>query len=406
MKITNMESVIVAVPVTQIHPTSVVIVGEQPFLGVVVKVNTDAGITGVGESPVVTGAEFCKSMIDSAKPLLIGQDPFDVDKIRRKLYSKFNLIHFHLHAANWALSGIEMALWDIVGKSCGQPLYRLWGTGRVDSVKFWGWVPHTKLPQIKAEARRYVREGYDTLYEKVGIDPKHDLASVRAIREAVGYEPELRVDANQAWTPATAIRLIKKMERYDLEFVEQPVTMYNLDALARVRGAVSTPILAHESSWTFYDALNVIKREAADAIQLDPRFDAGLYGFRVAAGMAEAAGIGAVAHSYGELGVATAFLLHATASCPAFMYANQTAYNFLADDIIKGSPMKFQDGHLKVPQEPGLGVNLDQSKVAKYSKLYREKVRGREFTSKWQSPRKLIGLPEDKTEWIPRAGRL
>ena len=129
-----------------------------------------------------------------------------------------------------------------------------------------------KLPTIVAEAKRCVREGFDTLYEKVGIDPKHDLASIKAIRDAVGYDVELRIDANQAWTPGTAVRLIRKMERYDLEFVEQPVLMYNLDALARVRNAVGIPILAHESSWTFHDSLNVIKRDAADAIQLDLAF--------------------------------------------------------------------------------------------------------------------------------------
>jgi L-alanine-DL-glutamate epimerase-like enolase superfamily enzyme len=219
LKIVGLKSTIVAVPLTKLTPSSIVIFGEMPLTAVIVEILTDAGIAGIGESPVVSGAEICKLMIDSARPLLIGEDPFNVELIRRKLYARFNLIHLHLHAANWALSGIEMALWDIMGKTCGQPLYRLWGGGYAHEVKFYGTIPHMKVSTMQAEARRYVKRGFDTLYLKVGIDPKHDLESVKAIRDAVGYEPELRIDANQAWTPAGAIRMIRKMERYDLEFV-------------------------------------------------------------------------------------------------------------------------------------------------------------------------------------------
>lgn len=401
MRITSLKSTILAVPLSKVTATSVGIFGESPLLSVLIEISTDEGITGIGESPVIGGAEICKSIVDAAGPLLIGEDPFQVDKLRMKYYARLNLIHFHLHAANWAFSGIDSALWDIVGKACRQPLYRLWGGGYRKQVKFWAWVPHTTLQVIQNEARRYVEEGFDCLYLKVGLDRKHDVESVKAIRDAVGYDVDLRIDANQAWTPSGAIRIINKMEKYDLEFVEQPVLMYNLDALARVRAAVSTPILSNESSWTFHDTLNVLKRDAADAVELDPRFDAGVWGFRVAAGMAEAAGIGAIAHSFGELGICTAFMLHAIASSPAFIYANQTAYSFLADDVLEGGMMKFENGHLPVPQKAGLGIELDAMKVAKYSKLYNQEVQGKEFQIPWQSPRNLLGLKGDTEFWIP-----
>lgn len=366
-----------AVPFSKVAPTSIVVFGDSPLLSVLVEISTDAGITGIGESPVIAGAEICKSIIDAATPLLIGEDPFHVDRLRMKFYARFNLIHFHLHTASWAFSGIDTALWDIVGKACGQSLCRLWGGGYRNKVKFWGWVPQTTFSEMQNEAKRYVERGFDCLYLKVGLDRRHDVESVKAIREAVGYDVDLRIDANQAWTPSGAIQMIRKMEKYDLEFVEQPVLMYNLDALARVRDAVSTPILSHESSWTYYDTLNVLKKDAADAVQLDPRFDAGVWGFRVAAGMAEAAGIAAVAHSFGELGVATAFMLHAIASSRSFVYANQTAYTFLADDILEGGMMKFENGHLPVPEKPGLGVKLDASKIEKYAEFYNHEIRKR-----------------------------
>ena len=392
-------------PLSKQTATSVGIFGATPLLSVLVEISTDTGIKGIGESPVISGAEICKSVIDAAEPLLMGEDPFNVDRIRMKFYTRFNLIHFHLHAANWAFSGIDSALWDIVGKSCGQPLYRLWGGGYRNKVKFWAWIPHLTLPIIQDEARRCVEQGFDCLYIKVGLDRKHDVESVKAIREAVGYDVDLRIDANQAWTPSGAIHMIKRMEKYELEFVEQPVLMYNLDALARVRDAVSTPILSHESTWTYHETLNVLKRDAADAVQLDPRFDGGVWGFRVAAGMAEAAGIAAVAHSFGELGVATAFMIHAIASSPAFICANQTAYTFLADDVLAGGMMKFEKGHLPVPTKPGLGIELDPGKVDKYSRLYTQEIKGKEFQTPWQSPKKLFGLESNAEDWVPMSAQ-
>ena len=106
--------------------------------------------------------------------------------------------------------------------------------------------------------------------------------------------------------PGEAVRTINKMAKYDLEFVDQPVLMHNLDEMARVRRAVATPIASHESSWTFYNVLNVIKKAAADVIHIDPRFDAGFIGARKSSAIAEAAGIPVVQHSFGELGVAQA----------------------------------------------------------------------------------------------------
>jgi L-alanine-DL-glutamate epimerase-like enolase superfamily enzyme len=409
LKITGMKSTIVAVPLKTVEPSAVDLMGLRPRISVIIEISTDSGLTGVGESVVVSGAEISKLIVDSAKPLLLGGDPLMVERIRRKLYARFNLIHVHLQAANWALSGIEMALWDIVGKACKQPLSRLWGGAYRKKVKYLGGVPHQTIPVIQAEARRLVEEGFDSLYEKVGLDPWHDLESVRAIRDAVGYDVELRVDANQAWSIGTAVRMIKKMERYDLEFVEQPVIMYNLDGLARVRKAVSIPILSHESSWTFYDALNVIKHDAADAIQLDPKFDGGLSGFRTAAGMAEAAGMSAVCHHFSELGISTAYSIHATASCPAFIHANQTGYRILSDDILEDGMLKLDKGHFNVPTGPGLGVGIDQSKLKKYAELFEREIRGREFVEhgnvESQSPRKFLGVADEAEDYVPRASR-
>ncbi len=174
-----------------------------------VEITTDDGDQGIGESPVIGGAEICKSVIDAAEPLLIGEDPFKVDKIRMKFYARFNLIHFHLHAANWAFSGIDSALWDIVGKNADNPSIDFGAEG-TETRSSLGRGFRINPPIIQDEARRYVEQGFDCLYIKVGLDRKHDVESVKAIREAVGYDVDLRIDANQAWTPSGAIRIIKK----------------------------------------------------------------------------------------------------------------------------------------------------------------------------------------------------
>lgn len=405
LKITGLESVVVSVPIKKVYPTSV-----GAFRGhvtaVLVKLRTDDGLIGIGESPVLSRAEFTKQMVDSCKPLLVGQDPFDVDVIRRRLYANFNLIHFHLHAANWAISGIEMAMLDLIGKSCKKPLYKLWGGALRKKIAFWGWVAGGRPGAMARESKAFVKQGFTTLYTKVGIDEDWDFHAVKAMREAVGYNGKIkiRVDANQAWSVSTAIRMIKRLEKFELEFVEQPVLMYNLDALKRIRQAVDTPILSHESSWTFYDALNVIKHDAADAIQLDPRFDAGFTGARIAAGMADAAGMSAVIHSFSDLGITTSSYLHLIASSPAFLHANQTNYYALEDDVI-AEKLVFKDGSINLPERPGIGIDIDEEKVRKYSRIYEKEVKGKEFIGRAGQNWASLGIRSRGEEWVPRSPR-
>ena len=378
MKITGLKSTVVAVPTRRSEAESEVS-GANYVLAVLVQVFTDEGLVGLGEAPNPVGVEVTKTIIDSTEPLLVGEDPTNIEVLKKKLYAHYNLTHLHIHAACWALNGIDMALWDIVGKACDKPLYVLWGGAFRKKIEYYGYVNPGTPEQAAAQAVALVAEGFRTLYLKIGFAEAEDLARVSAIREAVGPGPKIRVDANQSWSVAQAIRIIGKLSKYDLEFVDQPVLMYNLDALSQVRAGVDVPIASHESSWTMYEALNVLKRGAADVIHVDPRFDAGFTGARLTAGMAEAAGVPVVAHSYTELGVTQCAYMHLIASAPNFTLANQTSYRALTDDVIKAGLLPFKDGCLDLPEGPGIGVKLDPDKVATYAELYHEHVRGREF---------------------------
>lgn len=382
MKMTDIKTTVVSVPskaIAHVHVAPGMQAKPRVSTVVLTEVTTDEGLTGIGEAMVVVGAQVTKTIIDSAKPAVLGRDPFSLQALMMELYARFNLGHFALQAANWALIGIEMALWDIIGKSCGQPLYKLWGGAFRTQIPYRGDVAFTNPEDMAEQAKSLVSQGFTTLGFKVGFGDEADVEAVRAVREAVGPDVEIRVDANQSWMPGEAIRVINKMAEYDLQFVEQPVSMHNLDAMVRVRESVSVPIASHESSWTFYRVLELIKANAADVIYIDPRFDAGFTGARKSAAIAEAAGIPLVAHGYLQLGVSTAAIMHLIASCPNFIYANQGGYPGLPDDILKGGKMKFSGECLPLPDAPGIGVELDPEKVAQYAAYYDRNVKGQEM---------------------------
>jgi L-alanine-DL-glutamate epimerase-like enolase superfamily enzyme len=161
------------------------------------------------------------------------------------------------------------------------------------------------------------------------------------------------------------------MESFDLELAEQPVSGRNLAEMAYVRSRISTPLLANEASWTRYDQLEVIRHGAADVISVDNQMDGGLLNLKRSAGLCEVAGLPVLKHSLGELGVAMYAALHVMAATPNFLYANQGYASLLTDDIVRGAgPLPYIDGCLEVPTGPGIGVELDDERVARYAELY------------------------------------
>lgn len=183
------------------------------------------------------------------------------------------------------------------------------------------------------------------------------------------------MDANQAWSTGVAINTINRMADYGMEFVDQPVLMYNLDALKMVKDSVCVPIAGHECGWTMYDILNAVKANAVDYLHIDGRFDAGYYGSRISAGIAEAAGIQCIHHSFFELGVSFAMNLHMIAATANCTLANQgSEYDKLEDDVLAGGKLNKQGPWCDVPEGPGIGVALDPERMSKYHEYYIKEV--------------------------------
>jgi glucarate dehydratase len=369
MKITDLKSTIVSVPFKK--PTHWPYGRWDGTTAVVVELETDEGITGIGESVCPQWpAEAFKNIIDSAKAALIGEDPFNTERILKKIEGRGGW-SFARHFVGYALGGIDMALWDIIGKACGQPLYKLLGGLMREKCEGFGYIPHDEPDVMAADAVKTVQAGFRTIYCKY-TDIEHLRDAIAAIRAAIGEEPKLWVDFNQTLSPGFAVQFLSEMEKYRIDIVEQPVIASNLEGMAYVKNSTSSRVLAHESSWTLYEAMNVIKHDAADIISVEPRMTWGILATKKAAGIAEAAGVPVLMHSAGELGVATAAFLHVIASTPNFILCNQSMYEWYADDYIKGGKLPIEEGCLRVPGGAGLGVELDEDKMMQYHEKFRE----------------------------------
>lgn len=380
MRITGLHTTTVAIPY---RTDEVWAFGRRAGqISVLLELHTDAGVIGLGEAAAYPSAAVVRAVFDSLEHLILGEDPLAIERLIRRL-DLVGTWH-HIRASSPALAAVEMACLDILGKVCDQPLVNLLGGRFRDEVEYFYYVARVDPDEVNAEGRRARESGFGTCYIKaVHDDPHADIERVAALRDGAGPDIRIRVDANEAWSPGTAIRTIRELEAYDLELIEQPVSGRNLAEMAYVRSRIDTPLLANEASWTRHDQLAVIRAGAADVISVDNQADGGLLNLKRSAGLCEAAGMPVVKHSLGELGVALAAATHALAATPNFRYANQAYGALLSDDVTTGfggPDTNYRRGRLAVPTGPGLGVELDPDKVARYAELYRVKAADFSFT--------------------------
>jgi muconate cycloisomerase len=325
-------------------------------------VRTDAGIDGIGEvngSPDWSGETHlgAKALIeDHLAPRLIGEDPRRIRLCADKLGRTF--------ANSFAKAGLEMALLDILGKSLGAPLYQLLG-GAVRGFDLPLRFPVFPVgPQASADvATRMVGEGCRTIKLKVGHDPIDvDLERVRLVREAVGPDVRITVDANGAWSVNEAIRAAWRMEEYGVAFLEQPVHRLDLDGLARVRNQIRLPVMADESIFTVQDAIACLRKGAADIISVYPGKHGGILDTITIVEMAEAAGVHCAIGSNLEWDIASSAMAHVAVALPNIAierYASDIMGPFFHTEHALREPIHCSAGQITVPQRPGLGVEID-----------------------------------------------
>lgn len=338
---------------------------------VIIELETSHGEVGLGEAVGFPSVRVVNEVLNAIRPLVLGRDPFDHEVIIEELTKIYGWHHFR-HTANCAIGGIDIALWDLVGKITGTPLYKLFGGAFRKRIPYYWYVPD-KDPELMAEfARRGVERGFETIYVKLGTGFERDLEVVRTVREAIGPEPKLRVDANEAWSDGSATEMMRRMAPYGIEFFEQPLFYYDFEGAAHLRRTLGLPVAANQSAWDEADIFEIIKKSAADVVLTDQHQLGSLSRFRRAAWLLATAGIPIAKHSFGDLGISTAAGMHVIASCPNFSKANQTHLTILADDIIEGGLPQFDSGCLTLPEAVGLGVKLDYKRLQTYARQYDE----------------------------------
>ncbi|MEI6875911.1 MAG: enolase C-terminal domain-like protein, partial [Spirochaetota bacterium] len=294
-------------------------------------------------------------------PKLIGVDPFDREWILRLMDVRGN---------SCARSGIDLAVHDLLGKSLGIPVYDLIGGKCRDRVLVALEIPGGTPGEMAEACASFVKQGVRAFKPKIGGYPDADAERLKAIREAVGKDVVIRADANQGYTPKEAIRLCRLAEKMDvgLELLEQPVAYWDLKGMAQVRAAVDILIEADESSFTQFDAMNIIKAEAADVINIKVEKVGGLYNAKKVVALVESAGLQCVIGTAFGLGLTVAAKLHLAASTRIIKDAVEFTEVRLHDNLLLapyggllGLPL--EDGCFGVPEGPGFGVTFDEAKM-------------------------------------------
>jgi L-alanine-DL-glutamate epimerase-like enolase superfamily enzyme len=364
-----------ALKVTSVEATPVSIPLSIPFVvwrgpitqvdRVIVRIATDEGITGYGESAVLpyyaeeSQKESVVSIREDFAAMIVGQDPFELERITKNM----DLVTGH-HCTKAAL---ETALWDVIGKNLDLPVYKLIGGRYNDRLPVVGVVTLGTPEETAAEAKDLARLGHQTIKLKGGLGLDKDVRNFRAAREAVGPSIKIRIDVEENYIPKIAIKMIEAIEPYDPELVSQPVSRFDIDGLRMVRKAVSTPILADECIFGPEDVMSVVRREAADMINIKVMKSGGVYNSRKMASIAEMADLPCLIGSMIELGpgtFASAQFMTATRNAGS-LACELVGSTKIKDDVIK-EPMKIKNGFMSVPNRPGLGFEIDESKLEKY----------------------------------------
>ena len=343
----------------------------------IVEIIADNGEVGIGET---YGGNETVSKIKSFRHLLIGEDPFDFSKIYNKFLNYFR-IPYEASFPPHAYAGIEIALLDLAGKELNRPVSSLMGGTLRKEIKFSGYLfyryeaPDGKGGENSAEGiLRYAKDlvdkyKYDTLKLKGGVlPPSEETRSMQLLRQEFGNEMNLRFDPNAAWSVATSINTIRKMDVLGLEFVEDPT--WGLNGMSLVRKDVRTPLATNMFVINFDQIAPSVQLRAVDIIMGDIHYWGGPLQMRKVENLAEVFSLGISMHSDRELGISTAAVLHYLASSHYINQAADTHYQHQVDDIIT-EPIEFRNGFVKLPKGPGLGVEIDRKKMHKYNEYYK-----------------------------------
>ncbi|MFL6223054.1 MAG: muconate/chloromuconate family cycloisomerase [Actinomycetes bacterium] len=336
-----------------------------------VRVATGDGVVGVGEGVVPGGpwwggesVETMQVVIDRyLAPLAVGADLGRLPALRGRMD--------RLVAANpFAKCALETAMWDAWARTLGLPLHALLG-GRCRDALPVTWAIGAADPDVVVDEAmaRIESGGHASIKLKMGaLEPAADVARVEKIASSLAQVASVRVDLNGAWDELTATRLLPRLQQAGIDLVEQPTPAWDLDALARLSGLLRIPVMADESLRSDHDALTLATRRAADVFSLKIGKSGGYLATQRIAAVAQAAGIPCHGGTGIESSLGTLAGAHLLATLPAVTYGSELFGPLLMTDGLLAEPLDYRDGALHLPDGPGLGIDLDEDRVARYAR--------------------------------------
>jgi len=366
LKITKVEATPIVLP-TKLYRDAYGTYSD--YRAVITKVTTDEGIIGWGEGHAKYH-EIYGETLDSVTsiirnvlgPLVIGKDPFRIEHI-------YDAMDNAIGRAPCAKTGIDLALYDIVGKATGQPVYNLIGGRLFDKVPVAFEIGIKSAEEMAEEAKHWVDRGLRVVKIKAGSgDLEEDLRRVKAVRDTVGDKIKLRVDPNTHWSVADSKRAGKYFSELNFDYLEQPVPAWNIDGMAEIRSATGISLEADEGAWSIQDVVEHGKRKAADVINLKiPKVGGLLKGKKMAA-VAESFGMTCMAGAEGEVAAGQAAKAHLAISTRNALNASDFTELSKMEAWILKEPMAMDStGHVAVPDGPGLGVTVDEDALAMHA---------------------------------------
>ncbi|WP_274363815.1 mandelate racemase/muconate lactonizing enzyme family protein [Paenibacillus thermotolerans] len=372
MKITEIEAIYLKLPDLDATRCD----GTQDTL--LIRIHTDEGITGVGEVdsvPLVAKAAVdappSHSIATGLRSLLIGENPLEVERLWEKMY-KGTIYFGRSGPAVHAISGVDMALWDIIGKKHGIPVSEAMGGTYHKKLKAYAssLMPHT-IAEAAELAERYAGQGYKAMkfgWGPIGQNARFDAEQIRVIRETVGPDIDIMIDGGLAWDLKGALKMAEIYEKYGVFWLEEPLHPDNLDGYRELADRTSLYIAGGEQESGTLAFRRLLDEGRLDIIQPDLGRCGGLTEGRRIAHLAHERHKKVVPHAF-KTGVLVAASTHFAASIPdGFLIEHTVSTSPLSRELVK-EPIVFKDGYVHIPDRPGLGITLDEAVIEKYRVL-------------------------------------
>lgn len=370
MKVVKLETFPVRVAYKHVEASS--LINRGGITDVLVKITADNGLVGWGECTRAADTAGIETAVKNMAPLVIGRDPWDKEAIHRDL-GVYAVWAFQPMTGNFAFAGIDMALWDLCGKECGQPLYRMLGGAMREEVDYFYYMEWGTPAEIDRQGRDGAKRGYRAYYIKAGVDERKEEEMLEALRGAIGPEGKIRIDVNQAWSIPQAARLLTRWhKKYDLDFVEAPVRIDPVENMLDLRARVDVAFCVNEGLWREADAYRIIKSRCGDYLCFSQYWVGSLGRWHMLNQMSHLEGWQMLKHTHGELGLTAAAGQHVMLAAPNAALGSQQTAQMMEDDILVERIPIVDGPNWGRIDKPGLGVTVDEDKVGRYHEAYRK----------------------------------